>query len=179
MQYAKSLVSLCWVFSCAAEFEPGCDICLSCGRDVALWDEHLVQHTVKAKFSSLQQHRIFLPELTFSADSCIARNHTTLPCNHSHWHPCANYEFQAVAAVPLFGHTNIKRTLGQPLKTACGCPNGTGRFKNDRNSSPKRQVYYLLKKRNTDEEEYIYIPVLKLEYPVQVWSQNISAVGQS
>ena len=26
MQYAKVLVSLCWVYSCAAEFEPGCDI---------------------------------------------------------------------------------------------------------------------------------------------------------
>ena len=63
MQYAKSLVSLCRVYSCAAEFEPGCDICISCGRDVALWVEHLVQHAVNAKFSSLLQHGIFSQSL--------------------------------------------------------------------------------------------------------------------
>ena len=61
---------------------------------------------------------------------------------------------QAFAAVPLFGHREIKHTLGQAPKTECGCPNGR-RLENRhvRSPFPEKLACYFCKLRFVAQED--------------------------
>ena len=75
---------------------------------------------------------IFLPESTVSGDTYSSVQH---PCAISH-----ALTHVTLVVMPLFGHTKIQLTVGQPLQTECGSPNSMGIENSDiRNLPPEKQ----------------------------------------
>ena len=56
---------------------------------------------------------------------------------------CAPLTSQTLLATPLFGHTEIQHTPGQPLEMECGCPSGRGTENDHTFCFPKKKMYCL------------------------------------
>ena len=98
----------------------------------------------RQRLDSLVPRGIFLLGPSFSADSLsVSVQPPVVVCINT----CVHKKTQALVAMPLFGHTKIQHSAGQPLTVEDGSPSGRGMGNSHtRNLSPQNRCTFSTQK---------------------------------